>query len=366
MIGGIYIDEYIIYRQELYDLVWSKPITKIAADYGISDSMVIKICKKLGVLRPGLGHWAKVAAGQKVRQLPLGKLPKGCQEKYHLSSFESHVTRNTAEPDKTSKPPHPLIESELSSEFKITVPDNLETPHHLVARNVQSFANAKVTDKLTLKPRSKSHFDLHVTEATRERALRIMDALLNAFEKRGWVFKISSEPSIAMTVTVLDEAIRFHIEEKIHHVDHVLTEKEIKAKKAGKWIWPPRYDLVASGNLTLQIHAGYGLIHRHSWSDGKVQRVENCLSKFCIALIELAEAIKIDRARREEDKRQREIERLKRQELKIAREAELAAREKLETDFSKWNKANLLRQFIDSVEVSLKNKNCSAEEIAEN
>ena len=47
----------VIERKELYDLVWSKPITKIAVDYGISDSMVIKICKKLGVLRPGLGQF---------------------------------------------------------------------------------------------------------------------------------------------------------------------------------------------------------------------------------------------------------------------------------------------------------------------
>lgn len=43
----------------------------------------------------------------------------------------------------------------------------------------------------------------------------------------------------------------------------------------------------------------------------------------------------------------------------------MSAREKLETDSAKWNKANSLRQFIVAVEISLKNENCSAEEIAE-
>jgi hypothetical protein len=121
------------------------------------------------------------------------------------------------------------------------------------------------------------HLDFIVTKGTLNRALIVMNAILLAFDKREWKFEIVTEPALAMKVTVLDETISFHIEEKIRHVDHVLTEKEIKDKKAGKWVWPPRYDLVASGCLTLQIHARYGLVNRHSWFDGKVQRVESCL-----------------------------------------------------------------------------------------
>ncbi len=352
----------VIERKELYDLVWSKPITKIAVDYGISDSMVIKICKKLGVLRPGLGHWAKVAAGKKVRQLPLGKLPKDCQEKYHLSS---HARNSKHHAFTQYEPPHPLVELELSDELKVTVADDLVNPHTLVARNIKAFNNAKATDKLTLKPRAKNYFDIHVTEGTKERALRIMDALMHAFDKRGWSFKLSSEPEVSMTVTVLDESIRFHLEEKIKHVEHVLTDKEVSAKAAGKWIWPPRYDLVASGNLSIHIHAGYRLINRHSWSDGKVQRVENCLNKFCIVLIELAEAIKLDRIKRDEEERQREIARLKRQELKDARKAELTRREGIETDFARWDKANRLRQYISEFEASMMIESASPGDITE-
>lgn len=351
-----------IKRSELYDLVWSKPITKVAGEYGVSDSMIIKICKKLGVLRPGVGYWAKVAAGKKVRQLSLGNLPKHCQESYYLTGFEQH--RKTTEGiAKTLQPP--LIQRELSEEFAIIVPNQLESPHPLIARSTKSFNNASVSEKLTLKPRAKVHMDLTVTEGTLNRALSIMNAILTSFEKRDWQFEIVSDPKIKMQVTVLGEIISFHIEEKIRHVDHVLTEKEIRDKKAGKWVWPPRYDLVASGKLTLQIHARYGLVNRHSWSDGKVQRVEKCLNKFCIALIELALAIKVDRAKRDEQEKQRQIEQLRREKIKQSRAEETARREAFESDFLKWEKASRMRQYLDAYENSLAKKKLLDNEVVE-
>jgi hypothetical protein len=58
-------------RQELYDLVWSTPASKLAPDFGISDVALAKRCTKLNVPRPSLGYWAKVAAGQTPPKKPL-------------------------------------------------------------------------------------------------------------------------------------------------------------------------------------------------------------------------------------------------------------------------------------------------------
>jgi hypothetical protein len=49
-------------RQELYDLVWSRPIREIAKDFGISDVAVAKHCRKHDIPRPGVGYWQKLAA----------------------------------------------------------------------------------------------------------------------------------------------------------------------------------------------------------------------------------------------------------------------------------------------------------------
>ena len=55
-------------REELFELVWERPMTKVAADYGISDVALKKICDKHRIPVPGRGYWAKKAAGKKVQR----------------------------------------------------------------------------------------------------------------------------------------------------------------------------------------------------------------------------------------------------------------------------------------------------------
>jgi hypothetical protein len=44
-------------RQELYEKVWQFPLRKLATEYGISDVGLAKVCRKLDIPLPGLGHW---------------------------------------------------------------------------------------------------------------------------------------------------------------------------------------------------------------------------------------------------------------------------------------------------------------------
>lgn len=55
-------------RDELFEQVWQRPMTKVAADYEISDVALKKICVKHRIPVPGRGYWAKKAAGHKVKQ----------------------------------------------------------------------------------------------------------------------------------------------------------------------------------------------------------------------------------------------------------------------------------------------------------
>ena len=45
-------------REELYELIWSKPIAQLAKGFGLSDVALTKKCKHLGIPRPGRGYWA--------------------------------------------------------------------------------------------------------------------------------------------------------------------------------------------------------------------------------------------------------------------------------------------------------------------
>ncbi len=58
-------------RQSLYDLVWSRPMSGLAKDFGISDVALAKRCRVVDVPIPYRGYWARVAAGQTPPKLPL-------------------------------------------------------------------------------------------------------------------------------------------------------------------------------------------------------------------------------------------------------------------------------------------------------
>jgi hypothetical protein len=62
---------HIFTRQELYDLVWSVPLIKLAARFGVSGRGLAKICERAGVPVPKPGYWTKVRAGQQIAKVPL-------------------------------------------------------------------------------------------------------------------------------------------------------------------------------------------------------------------------------------------------------------------------------------------------------
>src|ERR1700686_5302138 len=58
-------------RQELYERVWQLPLRTLAAEYGVSDVALGKVCRKLQIPLPGLGHWTKLECGHVIPRPPL-------------------------------------------------------------------------------------------------------------------------------------------------------------------------------------------------------------------------------------------------------------------------------------------------------
>ena len=59
-------------RVELYELVWSKPMTHLAKELGLSDVGLRKICVKYGIPLPLRGYWSRLQFG---KQDPRPELP---------------------------------------------------------------------------------------------------------------------------------------------------------------------------------------------------------------------------------------------------------------------------------------------------
>ena len=56
-------------REELYGQVWSKPMIKVAADYGVTGTALKKTCDRHHIPIPERGYWAKLEYGKKVNKV---------------------------------------------------------------------------------------------------------------------------------------------------------------------------------------------------------------------------------------------------------------------------------------------------------
>jgi hypothetical protein len=57
-------ENLMISEKTLNRLLWEMPIVEIAKMFGVTDSAIIKHCKKYNLKRPGRGYWAKVRANE--------------------------------------------------------------------------------------------------------------------------------------------------------------------------------------------------------------------------------------------------------------------------------------------------------------
>jgi hypothetical protein len=59
-------------RVELHDLVWSKPMTEIARQFGVRDQHIARACDDADIARPRAGHWQNIEHGKSVPRVALG------------------------------------------------------------------------------------------------------------------------------------------------------------------------------------------------------------------------------------------------------------------------------------------------------
>lgn len=141
-----------ISRRELYDLVWSKPIMHAAKQFGISGSMLGRICEQRNVPRPPRGYWANLQATSvkkigRFTKPPLPNLPEPNQNFNSLMRRE-YADREAARTDDfdpqdlndpIKPPPPPPTESIKDFEQRIEAifpelpaPETIKTRHPIV------------------------------------------------------------------------------------------------------------------------------------------------------------------------------------------------------------------------------------------
>ena len=315
-------------RKEFYNLVWSKPVSKIAAELNVKDALVRKICKRFDIPLPKAGYWKKL---EYKKAVSVEKLPE--DKKWENTLIDIDTFDSEYKDAYQYKLAQRVKEIESLYLKEVTVHKKLTNPNPLVQR-AKSYLDKQRPSKWrgfedTIKTNG-GLLSISVAKKNVSRMLRFIDSFIKLLEKRGHKIEIRNWDTLAI---VNEEPFTIKFREKCNR----------KVIEEGKW---NRNELVPNGRLSVKLVFHY---RTYEWVDGR-KTIEQQLSKIVASLELKAEQEKVDRAERE--KRWAEQKRLQaiRDQHKIRAQEEKMRIEILLDQSSKWKVAQDLRLFIDSIE----------------
>jgi hypothetical protein len=345
-------------REELYQMVWSKPVTKWSKEFGLSDVGFAKICKKMKVPLPGRGYWAMVQKGLKLSRPILKPIHDS-----KLSVVEIRKRTLDVVKSKTIDEDDPLVIFEKLPENKIVVPERLHSPHPLV-KTTEAFLKSRDVDKYgRIMNHRLSCLNVHVSKALLPRTMRIMNTIIKELEKREMKIFMKERGYPNTILSIKGEELEICIEEPSEKVEHQKTKSELEnAKRYASLYAHTTYDYKPSGKLRLFITTySRGLI-RKSWHDSESKKIEDRLNEIFIGFIKVADEIKQERLTREK----KEKERLERTRLYEEIQRQKAEEEKrinvLLRQVNSWSQSDAVKNFINHVKTGAIEKYGTIEE----
>jgi hypothetical protein len=213
-----------ISREELYDLVWAKPMTHVAKDLGISDVMLGKLCKEQLVPKPPRGYWANLGSDKKRAVYVRPELSDLFQKKNDFNQWvlDHYKLRESFRTDKfdpedlndpVREAPPPFTES--LSQFRERMSGVMP-----VLPTMEAF---KVMHPLI---RAINEADLHLAEAHKKdrwapspqfrtlqgrQQLRLLNVFVSCFQVLGFESSVRGRKYLVFSVRVLDQPKKFNV-----------------------------------------------------------------------------------------------------------------------------------------------------------
>jgi hypothetical protein len=327
-------DKTTLTREELYQRIWSTPTRTLAAEFGISDVAIGKICRKFNIPKPPLGYWRRIETGYKVTPPPLP--PWQDARPAQIVIYRTKRLSSSLKPDVQT-----LVDAERNRIRPIMVSARLNNPHPIVreAGEAGKVAQANTYGKLAL-PLKSGGAGLGVSRKSLKRALLILDAILKAADHRGFTTNIRDG---RFAIVINGTPVKFRLIEKVMKIE----SKSPLASKQSSYLTPAAQTTHSpTGILTFEIedYLPDGMTRR--WSDrGKIP-LEERLHFVMSGLIAAAEVLRLREIEHKEMmRRYREDE--------ARRQRELARRTALASIAEEWIKSRDLTAFLDACEVAI-------------
>ena len=318
--------------QQLFEMVWERPVLIIAKEIGVSDVGLSKACRKAGITLPTRGHWAKPAPKRPRRpKPPVSTTPIT----FHVLNVEKAVR---LKPENVVKDPKMLI-----------VPTELSDPHPLVkkwlgaARKAKELNNALVFDKSKI-------LNSHISPTEVDRCALLYDSLIKASESSGYTWGIGSTGSF---VQVDGEELLITIQERIRRFDipppppkpfkpGQQWRPDVTAMRAARFGWEP------TGVFSLIVDARSEVLIQKTWTDSKTGKLESKLDQILTGFVRIALSVKAQRSSDEASRRRRaEEERVRKEGIDQQRRLD-KLRQNLMKNLEGWERAQRLQAFIQA------------------
>jgi hypothetical protein len=336
------MEQVTLTRKELYDLVWAEPLSSLAKKYKISDNGLRKICKRMNIPIPAMGHWQKIQYGKKVI---VTKLPAKYDGKDKVTLDEKKSS--DIDVDSPLAQQRRLVQTiESSQDLTLKVPERMSSSPDKLIRSTMDYYDA-------IRRYYKSHHGIHpdrinvlniqVQEESRPRAYRLLDTIIKVLRSRK--HDIIAD-HFTTYVKIGDEQVKFRLREKQRVSD-------IKTSYGGQ-----QYESTGEFVFVIDVRSYY----RKEVKDSH-EPIESKISTI-IAMLELEgkrmkeERIAYEIWRKEMDEKER-IER----ELKERQDKEAHALKKLFLKAIRLHQANILRSYIQTVEENAIKQGTVSEEL---
>lgn len=293
-------------RREFYELVWSKPMTHLAKELGVSDVALHKVCRKHAIPNPPAGWWAKKAAGKKVQQIMLPE--KAGDDRAGVITIRP-VT--VAEWQALAAASAEKITTNAKGDVEPVQPK----PTAKVRATLAALRQAKPNFQGLTETKEPGLIQCSVAKNSIPRLANILPQLEAMAKIQGFSLSDDDKPC---RFTNGEQSVTFTIDETFRREKHEPTQKEKAAlaawerrRKADNWRYldndpyprPPDWDYLPTGELSIELETVWSYHHsmpRRAFKDGKRQRLEDIAAKVAIGIVIVAEA-KAARQRREEE-----------------------------------------------------------------
>lgn len=303
----------------------------LAPRYGVSDRGLAKICASHCIPVPPRGYWAKVAAGKRTRKPILQKRTDGLGETVVIGSSRVELPTSIAAIAKKAlrqdmKDTETNIASKITEEsWHLPEDEELCKP---IAKTVKYLMSKEPDKKGTIKANKRYMCGILINQVPAKRAAYLLHLFASEVEARGLILLAMDKH---MTIKKEDTEVNVSLFEKcamrLRHLNSTpeksnlrysgnLDQIEEKYDDVNRYERRSQHQEVWSGQLRFFIDAWTkGL--RKTWSDGKKQRVESCVSDVVTGIEMILEQKRLDQIKRKKQEAfwaQQEINRRKERE----------------------------------------------------